>query len=721
MAKKLMMVLCSITLMLTMFFVIRQDVKAEMQYKSADGRFEYTIKVDGSISITDYYGTDGNVVIPETIDGYTVSEIGDYTFYEYFGPHILETIELPNTVISIGEEAFSYCENLKTIIWPDSLQSIGNYAFEGCISLEKVTLPDTISDIGDEVFAYCSSLEEINIPQAMTYIPSTMFYDCRNLTKVTIPETVTRIEFQAFAYCTSLEEIHLPDTVTYLDDSVFVGCSNLARLNIPDSVTYMGNSFISGCDKLTEIHLPGSLESMTIYMFAHSAIEEITIPEKFTTLPKGLFQDCDNLKTVHLPDTLKEINHYAFAFCDNLESIEIPEGVTELKSTVFAVCPRLKSVKLPDTLIKINGGAFDWCTGLETITLPASVKEINENPFTGCTALKDIKVSGENPFFSSQDGVLFNQKEKKLVTYPFGKTNNVYKVPDGTASIGNGAFSFATGALNTVELPASVEWIEALAFNAGEGAYVGELEYGGESSITDLKVYNPDCHIFDDEDNTEESISYYYGEYTIFEDITIYGYLNSTAQKYAQKYNRKFVSLGSQPSTQQPSNNGNTVTVDKGNGISSGTGQKVSAPATGTILNDSKTKAIYTVTTSGASVAYKAPANKKVKKVTIPSNVNINGITYKVTSVAPNAFKKCKKLKKVTIGAGVTEIGKNAFAGCKNLKNVIVKSKSLKKVGKNAFKGINKAAKIKVPKKQLKKYQKLFKKAKVAKSVKITK
>ena len=132
----------------------------------------------------------------------------------------------------------------------------------------------------------------------------------------------------------------------------------------------------------------------------------------------------------------------------------------------------------------------------------------------------------------------------------------------------------------------------------------------------------------------------------------------------------------------------------------------------GTVLNDSKTKATYTVTTAGAAVAYKAPANKKVKKVTIPSSVNINGITYKVTSIAPNAFKKCKKLKKVTIGIGVTEIGKNAFAGCKNLKNVIVKSKSLKKVGKNAFKGINKAAKIKVPKKQLKKYQKLFKKGK---------
>ncbi len=82
---------------------------------------------------------------------------------------------------------------------------------------------------------------------------------------------------------------------------------------------------------------------------------------------------------------------------------------------------------------------------------------------------------------------------------------------------------------------------------------------------------------------------------------------------------------------------------------------------------------------------------------------------------------RCKKLKKITIGAGVTTIGKKAFAGCKNIKNIIVKSKSLKKIGKNAFKGINKMAKIKVPKNKLKVYKKLFKKAKLAKSIKVTK
>ena len=84
-------------------------------------------------------------------------------------------------------------------------------------------------------------------------------------------------------------------------------------------------------------------------------------------------------------------------------------------------------------------------------------------------------------------------------------------------------------------------------------------------------------------------------------------------------------------------------------------------------------------------------------------------------------LKKCTAIKKVIIPDKVNSIGKNSFTGCKKLKKVIIKTKILKKIGKNAFKGINKASKIKVPQKQLKKYQKLFKKAKLAKNIKIIK
>lgn len=127
-------------------------------------------------------------------------------------------------------------------------------------------------------------------------------------------------------------------------------------------------------------------------------------------------------------------------------------------------------------------------------------------------------------------------------------------------------------------------------------------------------------------------------------------------------------------------------------------------------------KNTYQVTSDG-TVTVKKVANKK--SVKIPSAVTINGQKVKVTAIANNAFKKAKKLAKVTIGANVTAIGKKAFAGCKNLKKITVKSKKLTKVGKKAFKGINKKAVIKVPKKCRKAYTKLFKNKGQAKSVQI--
>lgn len=145
------------------------------------------------------------------------------------------------------------------------------------------------------------------------------------------------------------------------------------------------------------------------------------------------------------------------------------------------------------------------------------------------------------------------------------------------------------------------------------------------------------------------------------------------------------------------------------------------APAKGDVVKDKN--ASYTVSNvKNKTVEYKAPASKKKTSAVIPATVKVKGVSYKVTSIAKNAFKNNKKLKKVTIGANITSIGANAFSGCKVLKNVVVKSTKLKTIGKNAFKGIQKKAVIKVPAKKLKAYKKLFgSKAGIKKTMKIKK
>lgn len=147
-------------------------------------------------------------------------------------------------------------------------------------------------------------------------------------------------------------------------------------------------------------------------------------------------------------------------------------------------------------------------------------------------------------------------------------------------------------------------------------------------------------------------------------------------------------------------------------------------PVKGEVLDDSKYQAQYKVTKagkSGGTVMYIKPINGVKSSVTVPATVEMDGITYKVTGIASNAFTGNSMLKKVTIGKNITSIGTKAFYNCYNLKTITVKSNGLKKVGKKAFKGIKATAKIKVPKKKLSAYKKLFKNKGQGKKVKITK
>lgn len=172
------------------------------------------------------------------------------------------------------------------------------------------------------------------------------------------------------------------------------------------------------------------------------------------------------------------------------------------------------------------------------------------------------------------------------------------------------------------------------------------------------------------------------------------------------------------PSTPTPPTQGND---DNKNKNDKDPKQENTALKKGAVFTAGKLKYKVTNAAKGKlAVAVQAPKSKKVKSLTIPATVKAKGAVYKVTAIAPNAFKNCKKLTKVTIGKNITTIGKNAFSQAKVLKKITVKSTNLKKVGKNALKGIHKKAVIKVPKKKLKTYKKLFSK-RGQKTVKIKK
>ena len=235
--------------------------------------YEYTLS-DGEATITKYVGLGGNIVIPSSIDGYSVVGIGTNAFY---GCSALVSVDIPEGIKSIGyasfrectsltnvtlpdglnsiaQEAFIHCRSLKTITIPTSVTSIGSYAFEYCTSLESISIPDTVTTVGRRMFYGCQALTSVSLPSGMTMIGQSMFGECASLVSITLPAGVTKIDEFAFYMCTSLEELVLPETVTYISGNVFQGCTALKTFSLSGNVTTVGGNVFDGCASLTDIY-----------------------------------------------------------------------------------------------------------------------------------------------------------------------------------------------------------------------------------------------------------------------------------------------------------------------------------------------------------------------------------------------------------------------------------------------------------------------------------
>ena len=165
-----------------------------------DGYYTYTVS-NGKSTITDCSTSiSGDISIPSTLGGYSVTSIGSSAFYDCAA---LTSVTIPNSVTSIGSWAFSNCTSLTSVTIPNSVTSIGYDAFSGCESLTSITIPDSVTCIGSYAFSGCRSLTSVTIPDSVTSIGMGAFLDCTSLTSITIPDSVTCIGDRAFDNCSS--------------------------------------------------------------------------------------------------------------------------------------------------------------------------------------------------------------------------------------------------------------------------------------------------------------------------------------------------------------------------------------------------------------------------------------------------------------------------------------------------------------------------------------
>lgn len=373
--------------------------------------------------------------------------------YAFSGCTKLQSVVIPNSLHKISNWAFAN-SGIRKIMIPESVSEIGDYAFDGCTYLYDVDVPNTVIDIGDGAFRQCTSLEGISLPTSISSISNFLFYGCTKLEDVIIPDNITKIGSSAFYNCVSLTEFSVPDSITEIGGSVFGGCENLTILNLGNGITTLTNY---GCDNLRKIVIGANVSEIGAAAFDYEKLKDVvisdqnpnycvqdgvifnkdktkiiiylhnksevsyTIPDGVISIEENAFYGNEYISHLTFSDSVKYIEDYAFSDCINLGIIDWSISLKEIGYSAFAGCG-FAEVAIPNKIEKINGYTFAGCRNLTNVILPDSLKIIDYSAFEGCTSLISLKI------------------------------------PDGVESIAVGAFNGCASILK-VEIGSGLKWI----------------------------------------------------------------------------------------------------------------------------------------------------------------------------------------------------------------------------------------------------------------------
>ena len=476
----------------------------------------------------------GDIVIPATVDydgvTYTVTMIDQYAF-QYNDS--VTSITLPNTIKTIGSEAFRDCYQLASINFPEGLEEIYGYAFWNCRSLTSITLPSTLTYLDWYAFEWCTSLRNITLPNNLQYVGGHVFlgdtleapvyndkffvflpynytesytipdgieticyaacYDNNRLKSVVIPSSVKTIEGEAFAYCDSLTSVTLNEGVQSIGDYAFLETA-ITSIALPASLTNLkASAFPSSLVTITVAE-----ENPSYYMSGGCLLAKGTDALVFApvgaTLPEGVkeigayaFASRQDLIDFVVPSTVTKIGNYELNNCQNLKSINLPEGLTSIGSYVFNYCYELKSITLPSTLNDLSyaSGMFAYCHKLESATILGNPTYIPDQFFYDCDSLKSftlpesVKECSASAFCYSEGFTSPVLNSHLFASMPKGYKGE-YTIPEGITEICDYAFYQCDG-VTDVHFPSTLHKVGQEAFLGAYSLTRIELPEGVDS------------------------------------------------------------------------------------------------------------------------------------------------------------------------------------------------------------------------------------------------
>ena len=628
---------------------------------------------------------------------------------------------------------FFRCNGLTSVTIPNSVTSIGVWAFEDCDKIEKVHISDIAAWCGilfgnadsnplryaNDLYVNDALVTNLAIPDSVTSIGHYAFCGYTGLTSVTIPDSVTSIGDRAFSGCTGLTSVTICNSVTSIEDEAFSGCTGLTSVTIPDSVTSIGNSAFSGCTGLSSVTIPDSVTSIGAYAFSGcTGLTSVTIPDSVTSIGAYAFSGCTGLTSVTIPDSvIGSIGDYTFKGCTRLASVTIGDSVTSIGAYAFEDCTGLITVTIGSGVTSIGSQAFYGCTGLTSVTIGNGVTSIGSGAFSDCSNLTSVYFNAKECADFKENSNVFSNAGKKAegMTITFGK--NVQNIPsylcyrseynsytkkydyspdyapkvkeiiieNGVQHIGDYSFYGCTG-LTSVTIPDSVTGIGISAFRDCTG--LAEVLYNAKA-VEDLQ-YSYDGGVFQNVgrdlqvvigDGVERIPAYLFSGCTGLTSVTIGNGVTSIG-------NYAFDSCTGLTSVEIP----NSVTSIGNYAFDICTGLT--------------SVAIGNSVTSIGGYAFRGCSS--LSSVTIPDSVigigdsafrGCTGLTSvtipdSVTSIGEDAFYGCTGLTSVTIGNSVTSVGNYAFSGCTGLTSVTIPDSVIGSIGDYTFKGCTRLASV---------------------------